>query len=235
MQVAKRRDMFSSCFVRLFTSVFVAITTTVALGSPVMAQDAEAPAAPAPAPPLVRNIVGDLGAGFVSMRGSDVNALLTLDTTLVARMGPFQIGGGAECGSGFLHNGRLGGAALVGLGAHEWMPFGVDLIGEVGLRHYIAVSPGFFSGPGASATVPYVGLRLGIDVPVGALRRGAARPVFGFGAYARYEPIQVKRSYSYTDSDWFSDRMTTRDESVKIGGATEFGLALRVGFDLSRM
>ncbi len=145
----------------------------------------------------------------------------------------------AEVGTAVLGPSRLGAGALAGLGAHKWTPVGLDLMAEVGLRAYSGVEDPRVSSfgsttKGASANIPYVGLRLGLDAPVGAIRRGHARPLFGFGAYVRYEPVQVRREYVYTDSDWFSGRSSSASASATIGGATEFGLALRVGFDLAR-
>jgi hypothetical protein len=138
----------------------------------------------------------------------------------------------------FLGNHRAGVGALGGVGFHRW-EVGLDVLGEVGVRRYGAVESretGLFDNTsGASATLPYVGLRLGLDVPFGAPERGHTRWFVGLGLGLHHEPVSTTASYPYTEGDVLgAGDNTPRTAVAELGGATELGCTLRFGFDIAR-
>lgn len=195
------------------------------------------------APPIHRAIVGDFGLGVVSSSGSDFEGAVTVDGAVLARLGSLELGGRGELGTGFLGNHRAGLGALAGVGFHRWV-VGLDLLGEAGVHSYGGVESresGFFDHTsGASATVPFLGLRVGVDVPFEAARRGHTRGFIGLALSLRQEPWRNNVSYTYTEGSFniFGDDSRAPNEakvsSAAIGGAIELGLALRVGFDIAR-
>ena len=191
--------------------------------------------------PYDQAIVGDFGLGVVSSRGSDFEGALTVEGAVIKRLGFFELGGRAELGTAVLANHRLGLGGLAGVGFHR-ARIGVALLAEGGFHTYAGVGSRatdvFDHTDGAGGTVPYFGLRLALDVPLesaAAARSGHRRGFVGLALSVRREPWQSQQAYSFRAGSLFGDDDPTfQNAEASLGGATEMGLALRIGFDVAR-
>jgi hypothetical protein len=163
---------------------------------------------------------GDLG---VSTAGARVGALA------LARVGPLE--GGASFACSGLFSSRIGGGLALGVGGHRPGGLGFDVLGELGLNQHHVAGNLLSSDPGATGSVPYLGLRAGADWAFGS-PDAIAHPTLGLWAFARADLGQSNASYTFTESGWFSGRSESQQGSARLGGGFEAGLALAGGFDL---
>ncbi|HSO39810.1 MAG TPA: hypothetical protein VLT33_45095 [Labilithrix sp.] len=198
--------------------------------SPAQAEPAEtAPASQSvPAAPEERQsavqVHLDASAG-ISTGGAVLGALG------LVRFGRVEVGG--TYGTSGLFSTRTGGGVAVGIGGHRPGGGGFDVLLDLGVNeHHVMGSGGLLSSdPGASASIPYGGLRAGVDWAFGNAS-AVAHPTLGVWLFARLDLSERTASYAYQDSGFFSDRSEPRTGSAHLGGGGEVGITLAGGIDL---
>jgi hypothetical protein len=119
----------------------------------------------------------------------------------------------------------LSGAGLMGMHVGGWA--GVSLLGAAGVHSYwgFGATQGlrlFGGDPGATATVPFVGARIGLNFPLQTWADGlVGLEVMGLWDADFAQTVH----YSYVDSGIFSSREVAVDRQV---GQSSFGLLLSV-------
>jgi hypothetical protein len=163
----------------------------------------------------------DASAG-VSTAGGAVGALG------LARIGLLEVGGGYAL-SGLLST-RSGGGLAVGIGDHRPGGGGVDVLLELGINRQHVRGGLLTSDSGASGTIPYGGLRAGLDWGLGKAD-AVVHPTLGLWVFARLDLDERTASYSYESSGLFSSRSDRTNGSVQLGGGGELGIAFAGGID----
>ena len=164
----------------------------------------------------------DAAAG-VSTAGVLVGALA------LVRVGVFELGGGFAS-SGLLST-RTGGGVALGAGEHRPGGGGWDILGELGVNQHHVSGGLLTSDPGATASIPYSGLRAGVDWSIGR-PDAAVHPTLGLWLFARVDLGSQRASYTYENHGWFSEHSQARESSAILGGGSELGIALAGGLDI---
>lgn len=167
----------------------------------------------------------DVSSG-VSTLGLQVGALALVRADL------FEIGPSFDA-SGFLSS-KTGGGLAMGLGSRgrEVHSFGWDMLGEVGMHHHHVAKGLLSDDPGASATIPYAGLRLGVSWALGG-PHAHVRGRHGIWLYGNVDLSSVTKQYAYQETGWLSDTSRQATGTTVVGGGTLFGLSYTIGFDAS--
>ena len=159
----------------------------------------------------------DAAAG-VSTAGVLVGALA------LVRVGVLELGGGFA--SSGLFSTRTGGGVALGAGEHRPGGGGWDILGELGVNQHHISGGLLTSDPGATASIPYSGLRAGVDWSIGR-PDAAVHPTLGLWFFARVDLGSQRASYTYS-----SERSQARESSAIPGGGSELGIALAGGLDI---
>jgi hypothetical protein len=191
------------------------------------------PAEPAPttspapaAPPVPRESPVQLhldAAAGISTAGVLVGALGLL------RAGVLEVGG--SYASSGLFSTRTGGGIALGGGVHRPGGGGWDILGELGVNQHHVSGGLLTSDPGATRSIPYGGLRAGVDWSIGR-PDAAVHPTLGLWLFARIDLASQGASYTYQNSSWFGESAQAREGSAKLGGGGEIGIALAGGLDI---
>ncbi len=164
----------------------------------------------------------DAAAG-VSTAGVLVGALA------LVRVGVLELGG--SFASSGLFSTRTGGGVALGVGEHRPGGGGWDILGELGVNEHHVSGGLLTSDPGATASIPYGGLRAGVDWSIGR-PDAAVHPTLGLWLFARVDLGSQGASYTYENHGWFSERSQARESSAILGGGGELGIALAGGLDI---
>ncbi|MDB5214443.1 MAG: hypothetical protein JWO86_2370 [Myxococcaceae bacterium] len=212
--------LFSLCI------AFAIVFTTARADADSAEADAATSPAPLAAPPVPRDSPVQLhldAAAGVTTAGVLVSALG------LVRFGVLELGGSYS--SSGLFSTRTGGGVALGGGVHRPGGGGWDVLGELGVNQHHVSGGLLTSDPGATASIPYGGLRAGVDWSIGRAD-AAVHPTLGLWLFARVDLAQQGASYTYQNSSWFGDSSQTRNGSAKLGGGGEIGIALAGGLDL---
>jgi hypothetical protein len=186
-----------------------------------------APTSPAPAaPPVPRESPVQLhldAAAGISTAGVLVGALGLL------RAGVLEVGG--SYASSGLFSTRTGGGIALGGGVHRPGGGGWDILGELGVNQHHVSGGLLTSDPGATRSIPYGGLRAGVDWSIGR-PDAAVHPTLGLWLFARIDLASQGASYTYQNSSWFGESSQAREGSANLGGGGEIGIALAGGLDI---
>lgn len=207
--------------------IFVAVT---ALAHAARAQDETVRARPADddapaAADATTQLHLDVSSGFSTL-GLQVGGLALL------RAGIFEVGPSFDA-SGLVSS-KAGGGIAVGVGSRgrEIHAFGWDMLGEAGLHQHHAGKGLLSDDPGASATIPYGGVRLGVSWALGG-PQAHLRGRHGLWLYGNVDLSSVTKQYTYQEKGWLSDTVRQAEGSAVLGGGTLFGLSYTIGFDAS--
>jgi hypothetical protein len=188
----------------------------------------EAVEVPAQSTPSFIDVAFDIGG--VSSSNHSYQGGPEIGATLLARRWMLEAGptfnGAAQL---FSPTSRSDLGLLLGVGSEAWSFIGGDLLLEGGIRHYDDMGGCSFlcHYSGVSGNAPYVGLRAGATLhPL-----HAPRTVFVGGVWFSLSHDLSSRlvTFDYAGSGLFGP--TSGSETVVIGGATEVGLSLRLGWD----
>ena len=171
------------------------------------------------------------GVGGVSSSSAAFGGGPAIGATFLVRYSPFEAGVNVDASGAILNPAsRVDYGALVGVGYQEGSsPMGGHLLLEGGARNYEGMGGCSFlcSYPGVSGSVPYLGGRAGATLhPV-----HTPRTVFvgGLWFFVSRDLASQSQTFSYSGQGLLGPESGT--ETVAIGGATEFGLTLRLGWD----
>ena len=167
----------------------------------------------------------DVSSGFSTL-GLQVGGLA------LVRVGLFEIGSSFDA-SGLVSS-KTGGGMAIGVGSRgrEIHAFGWDMLGEAGLHQHHAAKGLLSDDPGASATIPYAGLRLGVSWALGG-PQAHLRGRHGLWLYGNVDLSSVTKHYTYQEKGWLSDNVRQAEGTAVVGGGTLFGLSYTIGFDAS--
>jgi len=164
-------------------------------------------------------------SGYVGAFGSNKGGGPMVSAALTWRSGPLQVGAAADAGSAVLGYGYFGYAAVAGLGWRSASGWQLDAVAVGGIHHYEGFGRGLLgSDPGASATLPFVGLRAG---PSYAFGSGGTRFAIGVVAFGETDIASRTVAYSYMGDGWFDGPTQQREERTV--WTARAGVALRLG------
>jgi hypothetical protein len=189
---------------------------------------AEAPDPPASGKPIFLDVA--FGAGGVSSSNASFGGGPAIGATLLFRYSMIEAGATVDAASQVLSpTSRVDVGGLVGVGSQEWSFVGGDLLLEGGVRSYQGMGGCSFlcNYPGVSGSVPYVGLRAGATLH--PIHTPSTVFVGGLWFYVSRDLASQSQTFAYSGQGLFGPESGT--QTVAIGGATEFGVNLRLGWD----
>lgn len=187
----------------------------------------EPPPLAVPTPTFI-DVAFDIGG--VSSSNNSYQGGPEFGATILVRRWMLEVGPTANGAAQFLSpTSRSDAGLLLGVGTQALSFIGGDLLLEGGIRHYSGMGGCSFlcNYSGVSGDVPYIGLRAGATLhPF-----HEPRTVFVGGLWFFLSRDLTSRlvGFDYSGSGLFGP--TSGSETVAIGGATEFGLAIRLGWD----
>jgi hypothetical protein len=201
--------------------VVVAPTVTSAASE----ETTEAPRRPAPGRDL--SILGSVGLMTYPDEGGFLGGI-----SVLYRSGLLGVGGFAEVG-GLLMS-MVSGGGMAGVAFRTDGGFRAEVLGTAGIRHYEGWGTALLSDdPGASATLPFVGLGARLGYVFSRSRRGHFN-LGGFLAVDR-DLWRETKTYSYQSGGWLDDTSSEVSETQIVGGTRfAFGLTLGATIDLGR-
>lgn len=208
------------------------VTGCIAFAEPARAEDnqGETPPPAVQRTPTFIDVAFDIGGA--SSSNSTYEGGPEMGVTLLLRRWMLEVGPAVSGAAQVLSPAsRADYGLLLGVGSEEWSFVGGDLLLEGGLRHYSQVggcAP--LLGPcqpgGVSGDEPYLGLRAGATLhPV-----HAPGTVFVGGLWFFVSHDLGSRDVTLNYPGLTSGPMSV-PETVIIGGATEVGLSIRLGWD----
>jgi hypothetical protein len=152
--------------------------------------------------------------------------------SVLYRSGLLGVGGFAEAG-GLLMS-MFSGGGMAGVAFRADGGFRAELLGTAGIRHYEGWGAALLSDdPGASATLPYVGLSARLGYIFSRSRRGHCN-LGGFLAVDR-DLWRERKTYHYQDGGWLDDTSSDVSQTRVVGGTRfAFGLTAGATIDLGR-
>jgi hypothetical protein len=170
------------------------------------------------APQLASDVRIDTGIGLM---GCSVGAGPVIDVALLGRMGFLEGGVQVEAGGG-LGLSYVAPAAVFGLGLVPSAKWRIDVLAQLGLDAYRGFQHAILSSdPGANATIPFLGTRVGFS---------HRWKVFEAGLHAGLaQDVATERvTYSFVDSGIFGGRSTPESRTVDVG-TTRYTLMVTLG------
>jgi hypothetical protein len=167
----------------------------------------------------------DVAPGLSNTSGSVAADFFDLGATGLFRWRQLELGALATTSFNFSSEARNSYGGLAGAGGYLGTNGAFDLLAEGGAHAYSGIGGcagdgcGLGSDTGASGTVPYAGLRAGIALVPGSPDPDYAGTRFLIGLWI------------YVTRDLSSETVTDGSKTENIGGATEGGVALRIGAD----
>ncbi|HEY3817840.1 MAG TPA: hypothetical protein VGL81_11745 [Polyangiaceae bacterium] len=189
---------------------------------------AEAPDPPAPKKPIFVDVAA--GAGWVSSSNASFGGGPTMGATLLFRYSMIEAGATADVATQILSpTSRVDVGGLVGIGSQEWSFIGGDLLLEGGVRRYDDVGGCSFlcNYPGVSGSVPYVGLRAGVTLH--PIHTPSTVFVGGLWFFVSRDLASESQTFALAGQGLLGPESGT--QGAVIGGATELGVNLRLGWD----
>jgi hypothetical protein len=189
---------------------------------------AETPDPPAPGKPIFVDVAA--GAGWVSSSNASFGGGPAVGATLLFRHSMLEAGATVDAATQLLSPAsRVDVGGLVGVGSEEWSFVGGDLLLEGGVRSYGGMGGCSFlcNYPGVSGSVPYVGLRAGATLH--PIHTRSTVFVAGLWLFVSRDLASQSEMFAYSGQGLLGPQSGT--QSVVIGGATELGLSLRLGWD----
>jgi hypothetical protein len=189
---------------------------------------AETPDPPASGKPIFLDVA--FGAGGVSSSNASFGGGPAIGATLLFRYSMIEAGATADAATeGLSPANRVDVGGLVGVGSQEWSFVGGDLLLEGGVRTYEGMGGCSFlcNYPGVSGSVPYVGLRAGATLH--PIHTPSTVFVGGLWFFVSRDLASQSQTFAYSGQGLFGPESGT--QTVAIGGATEFGVSLRLGWD----
>jgi hypothetical protein len=189
---------------------------------------AETPNPPAPGKPVFVDVTA--GAGFVSSSNASFGGGPAIGATLLFRHSMIEAGATVDAATQLLSPAsRVDVGGLVGVGSQEWSFVGGDLLLEGGVRTYDGMGGCSFlcNYPGVSGSVPYLGLRAGATLH--PIHTRSTVFVGGLWLSVSRDLASQSQTFAYSGQGLLGPESGTH--TVAIGGATEFGVNLRLGWD----
>lgn len=206
--------------------VFVA--SCVAFAMPAWADESRSERPTAPVTPTFVDAAFDVGG--VSSSNASFAGGPEMGATLLFRRWLLEAGATVNGAAQLLSpTTRTDFGLLLGIGTQALSIVGGDLLLEGGVRHYGDVGGCSFlcSYSGVSGDAPYIGFRVGATLhPEHA---PAAVFVGGLWFFVSRDLTSRVVDFEYSGSGLFGP--ASGSQTVVIGGATEFGLSLRLGWD----
>jgi hypothetical protein len=200
--------------------------TRTARADPLPDETSEPPAPSRPAFLDVAFAVGGVSSSSAAFGGGPA-----IGATGLVRYSPFEAGVSVDAAGELLSPAsRVDYGGLVGVGYQEGpSTMGGHLLLEGGARNYEGMGGCSFlcSDPGVSGSVPYLGVRAGATLhPV---HKPSTVFVGGLWFFVTRDLASQSQTFSYSGQGLVGPESGT--ETVAIGGATELGLTLRLGWD----
>lgn len=190
----------------------------------------EEPPSPEPPPEEERSTApADLNfSAYLGGFGSNLGGGPMLGMATTWRNGWLQLGVAVEAGGSLFEYGIVGSGALAGIGwrSPRWQ---IDLLAAGGLHSYSQYGAGWSGDdPGATALLPFAGLRAGIGYAFGENRSHFVLGVVALGE----TDLRAKRvEYDYVEHGWFGGDGTLKHVDTTVW-TNRLGVALRLGATL---
>ena len=202
-----------SCMRILPSFAALALTAAGALSTQAaLAQETTSDTPPAALNPSTTHTTDFHLAGEMGIYTSPAGGGISHGVLAMWRGGPLEVGIEGQFGLGFFSYSYFSAGAVGGLVLAPTDHWRFDLLGQVGGNQYVGFDNGSILShdPGASAALPYAGLRASITHRVRTFEIGIA------GGYVA-DIGRTDVHYTYNDTDWFSGRPEYYDRTVHVG------------------
>lgn len=193
--------------------------------APSIDQDLNTDTPPAEVTPK-RPVESDLSfSGYVGGFGSSEGGGPMVLAALSWRRGLLQLGVGADAGAAILDYDYFGYSLSAGLGWRSLSGWQLDAVGYGGVHSYEGFGRGLLSSdPGARATLPFAGVRVGPSYTFGA---GETHFAIGLVAFGETDLSSRRVTYDYVASGLFESGQ--REQVQRTVWTARGGAMLRLG------